>query len=290
MFTGSMVAVATPMHEDGSVDYEGYERLIDFHLKNNTDALVPVGTTGESATLDHDEHCKVVRFVVDKIANRMPVIAGTGANSTLEAVTLTQFAHKAGADACLLVTPYYNKPTQEGLYQHYKKVAESVPIPLIPYNVPSRTACDMLPETIERFLTINNIVAVKEAIGDLSRIEKLVDICGNKINILSGDDITSMESLLLGGKGVITVTGNIAPKLMHLMCKAAINGDRTLANSYNEKLLGLHENLFLESNPIPAKWALYKMGLIEKGIRLPLTWFSDIHHEKLLKAMELAEV
>ena len=290
MFTGSMVAVATPMHEDGSVDYEGYERLIDFHLKNNTDALVPVGTTGESATLDHDEHCKVVRFVVDKIANRMPVIAGTGANSTLEAVTLTQFAHKAGADACLLVTPYYNKPTQEGLYQHYKKVAESVPIPLIPYNVPSRTACDMLPETIERFLTINNIVAVKEAIGDLSRIKKLVDICGNKINILSGDDITSMESLLLGGKGVITVTGNIAPKLMHLMCKAAINGDRTLANSYNEKLLGLHENLFLESNPIPAKWALYKMGLIEKGIRLPLTWFSDIHHEKLLKAMELAEV
>jgi 4-hydroxy-tetrahydrodipicolinate synthase len=290
MFTGSMVAVATPMHEDGSVDYEGYERLIDFHLKNNTDALVPVGTTGESATLDHDEHCKVVRFVVDKIANRMPVIAGTGANSTLEAVTLTQFAHKAGADACLLVTPYYNKPTQEGLYQHYKKVAESVPIPLIPYNVPSRTACDMLPETIERFLTINNIVAVKEAIGDLSRIKKLVDICGNKINILSGDDITSMESLLLGGKGVITVTGNIAPKLMHLMCKAAINGDRTLANSYNEKLLGLHENLFLESNPIPAKWALYKMGLIEKGIRLPLTWFSDTHHEKLLKAMELAEV
>jgi 4-hydroxy-tetrahydrodipicolinate synthase len=290
MFTGSMVAIATPMHADGSVDYESYDRLIDFHLQNNTDALVPVGTTGESATLDHDEHCKVVRFVVEKIANRIPVIAGTGANSTLEAVTLTQFAHKAGADACLLVTPYYNKPTQEGLYQHYKKVAESVPIPLIPYNVPSRTACDMLPETIERFLTINNIVAVKEAIGDLSRIKKLVDICGDKINIFSGDDITSMESLLLGGKGVITVTGNIAPKLMHLMCKAAIDGDRSLANSYNEKLIGLHENLFLESNPIPAKWALCKMGLIEKGIRLPLTWFSEIHHEKLLKAMELAEV
>ena len=290
MFTGSMVAIATPMHADGSVDYKSYDRLIDFHLQNNTDALVPVGTTGESATLDHDEHCKVVRFVVEKIANRIPVIAGTGANSTLEAVTLTQFAHKAGADACLLVTPYYNKPTQEGLYQHYKKVAESVPIPLIPYNVPSRTACDMLPETIERFLTINNIVAVKEAIGDLSRIKKLVDICGDKINIFSGDDITSMESLLLGGKGVITVTGNIAPKLMHLMCKAAIDGDRSLANSYNEKLIGLHENLFLESNPIPAKWALCKMGLIEKGIRLPLTWFSEIHHEKLLKAMELAEV
>ena len=290
MFTGSMVAIATPMHADGSVDYESYDRLIDFHLQNNTDALVPVGTTGESATLDHDEHCKVVRFVVEKIANRIPVIAGTGANSTLEAVTLTQFAHKAGADACLLVTPYYNKPTQEGLYQHYKKVAESVQIPLIPYNVPSRTACDMLPETIERFLTINNIVAVKEAIGDLSRIKKLVDICGDKINIFSGDDITSMESLLLGGKGVITVTGNIAPKLMHLMCKAAIDGDRSLANSYNEKLIGLHENLFLESNPIPAKWALCKMGLIEKGIRLPLTWFSEIHHEKLLKAMELAEV
>ena len=289
-FIGSNVALITPMFADGAVDYEALNHLIDFHIDSGTSSIVAVGTTGESATVGVKEHLKIIDHTVKYAAKRIPIIAGTGANSTSEAIELTQEAKNLGADACLLVTPYYNKPTQEGLYQHYKKVAESVPIPLIPYNVPSRTACDMLPETIERFLTINNIVAVKEAIGDLSRIKKLVDICGDKINILSGDDITSMESLLLGGKGVITVTGNIAPKLMHLMCKAAIDGDRSLANSYNEKLLGLHENLFLESNPIPAKWALCKMGLIEKGIRLPLTWFSEIHHEKLLKAMELAEV
>ena len=290
MFTGSMVAVATPMYEDGSIDYESYESLIEFHIENKTDAIVPVGTTGESATLNHDEHCKAVTFVVNKVARRIPVIAGTGANSTLEAIALTKHAYEAGVDGCLSVTPYYNKPTQEGLYQHYKAIAESVPVPLIPYNVPGRTSVDMLPQTVERFLKINNIVAVKEAIGDLKRIRELVEICGEKINVLSGDDLTAMEALLLGGKGVITVTGNIAPKYMHLMCKAAIEGNRSLAEEYDKKLIGLHKNLFLESNPIPAKWALYKMGLIKKGMRLPLTQFSEKYHKKLLDSMKLAEV
>jgi len=290
MFTGSMVAVATPMHEDGSIDYESYERLIEFHIENKTDAIVPVGTTGESATLNHDDHCKAVTFVVNTVAKRIPVIAGTGANSTLEAIALTKHAYEAGVDGCLSVTPYYNKPTQEGLYQHYKAIAESVPVPLIPYNVPGRTSVDMLPETVERFLKINNIVAVKEAIGDLARIKKLVEICGEKINVLSGDDLTAMEALLLGGKGVITVTGNIAPKYMHLMCKAAIEGNRSLAEEYDKKLIGLHKNLFLESNPIPVKWALYKMGLIKKGMRLPLTQFSKEYHAKLLDSMKLAGV
>ena len=290
MFTGSMVAVATPMNEDGSIDYDSYENLIEFHIENKTDAIVPVGTTGESATIDHDEHCEIVSFVVNKVSKRIPVIAGTGANSTSEAIALTKYAYEAGVDGCLSVTPYYNKPTQEGLYQHYKTIAEAVPVPLIPYNVPGRTSVDMLPKTVERFLKINNIVAVKEAIGDLKRIKELVDICGSKINILSGDDLTAMEALLIGGKGVITVTGNIAPKYMHLMCKAAIEGDRKLAQEYDKKIVGLHKDLFLESNPIPTKWALHKMGLIKKGIRLPLTSFSEEHHAKLLNSMQLAEV
>ena len=290
MFTGSMVAVATPMFKDGSIDYESYEKLIEFHIENKTDALVPVGTTGESATLDHKEHCRVVSFVVDKVSNRIPVIAGTGANSTSEAISLTKYAYEAGADGCLSVTPYYNKPTQEGLYQHFKAIADAVPVPLIPYNVPGRTSCDMLPETVERFLDIKNIVAIKEAIGDLDRIKQLVDICEEKINILSGDDLTAKDALLLGGKGVITVTGNIAPKFMHLMCKAAIEGDRKLAEEYDNKIIGLHRDLFLESNPIPVKWALNKMGLIKEGIRLPLTIFSEEHHEKLLSSMKMAEV
>ena len=290
MFTGSMVAVATPMNEDGSIDYDSYENLIEFHIENKTDAIVPVGTTGESATINHDEHCEIVSFVVDKVSKRIPVIAGTGANSTSEAIALTKYAYEAGVDGCLSVTPYYNKPTQEGLYKHYKTIAEAVPVPLIPYNVPGRTSVDMLPKTVERFLKINNIVAVKEAIGDLKRIKELVDICGSKINILSGDDLTAMEALLIGGKGVITVTGNIAPKYMHLMCKAAIEGDRKLAQEYDKKIVGLHKDLFLESNPIPTKWALHKMGLIKNGIRLPLTSFSEEHHAKLLNSMQLAEV
>ena len=289
MLKGSFTALITPF-KDGKIDEESFRSFIDFQIDKGIHGVVPVGTTGESATLDHDEHCKVVSFVVDKVANRIPVIAGTGANSTSEAIFLTKYAYEAGVDGCLSVTPYYNKPTQEGLYQHFKAIAEAVPVPLIPYNVPGRTSCDMLPKTVERFLDIKNIVAIKEAIGDLDRIKQLVDICGGKINILSGDDLTAKEALLLGGKGVITVTGNIAPKFMHLMCKAAIEGDRKLAEEYDKKIIGLHKDLFLESNPIPAKWALYKMGLIKEGIRLPLTFFSEEHHEKLLKSMKMAEV
>ena len=289
MFKGSNVALITPFKNNG-LDEEAYIKLIHFHMGNGTSGLVPAGTTGESPTLSHKEHQRVIDLCIKESNGKIPVIAGTGANSTSEAIALTKYAYEAGVDGCLSVTPYYNKPTQEGLYQHYKAIAEAGPVPLIPYNVPGRTSCDMLPETVERFLKIDNIVAVKEAIGDLDRIKKLVEICGDKINILSGDDLTAMEALLLGGKGVITVTGNIAPKYMHLMCKAAIEGNRDLAQDYDKKIIGLHRDLFLESNPIPAKWALYKMGLIKKGIRLPLTLFSEEHYEKLLNSMKMAEV
>ena len=289
MFKGSNVALITPF-KNNELDIDAYIKLIHFQISNGTNGLVPAGTTGESPTLSHNEHQKVIDLCVKESNGKTIVIAGTGSNSTEEAISLTTHAEKAGADAALVVTPYYNKPTQEGLYQHYKAIAEAVPVPLIPYNVPGRTSVDMLPKTVERFLKINNIVAVKEAIGDLKRIKELVDICGSKINILSGDDLTAMEALLIGGKGVITVTGNIAPKYMHLMCKAAIEGDRKLAQEYDKKIVGLHKDLFLESNPIPTKWALHKMGLIKKGIRLPLTSFSEEHHAKLLNSMQLAEV
>ncbi|MEC7885229.1 MAG: 4-hydroxy-tetrahydrodipicolinate synthase [Pseudomonadota bacterium] len=290
MFKGSMVAIATPMLKGGEVDYEAYERLINFHLKNQTDALVPVGTTGESATLDHKEHCEVLKFVVEKVGGKLPVIAGTGANSTSEAIILTKYALEAGADACLLVTPYYNKPSQEGLYQHYKLVAKEVQIPIVLYNVPGRTACDMLPSTVKRFLDIDNIVGIKEAIGDLKRIEQLLDVCNDKISIISGDDPTAMETILLGGKGVITVTGNIAPTYMHQMCEAALKGNREEAEKYNNKMKGLYTSLFIESNPIPVKCALYKMGLIEEGIRLPLTWLSREHEKNLEITMIEADI
>ena len=289
MFKGSNVALITPF-KNNSLDEEAYIKLIHFHMDNGTSGLVPAGTTGESPTLSHDEHQRVIDLCINESNGKIPVIAGTGSNSTEEAISLTSHAEKAGANAALIVTPYYNKPTQEGLYQHYKAIAEAVPVPLIPYNVPGRTSCDMLPKTVERFLNIDNIVAVKEAIGDLDRIKQLVEICGDKINILSGDDLTAMDALLLGGKGVITVTGNIAPKYMHLMCKAALEGNKDLAQEYDKKIIGLHRDLFLESNPIPAKWALYKMGLMKKGIRLPLTLFSEEHHEKLLNSMKMAEV
>ena len=289
MFFGSIPAVVTPF-KNNEVDYNSLNKILEYLIKNNSNGLVPCGTTGESPTLSHDEHKKIVEETIRITDKRIPVIAGTGANSTSEAIDLTRFAADAGVDGCLSVTPYYNKPTQEGLFLHFKTIAESVPIPLIPYNVPGRTSCDMLPETVERFLNISNIVAIKEAIGDVERIKTLVNICDEKINILSGDDLTAMEALLSGGKGVITVTGNIAPKYMHLMCKAAIDGDRKLAEKYDKKIEGLHKDLFLESNPIPAKWALYKMGLIKKGIRLPLTSFSEKYHERLSKSMRLAGV
>ena len=290
MFHGSMVALVTPMRADGAVDNEALERLVDFHVENGTDAIVAVGTTGESATLDEKEHCDVIRRVVDHAAGRIPIIAGTGANSTREAIDLTRCAQQAGADACLLVTPYYNKPTQEGLYLHFRAVAEAVAIPQILYNVPGRTAVDMLPETVFRLADISNIVGIKEATGDLSRGQEILDGCGDKLDLYSGDDATAMDLILAGAKGDISVTANVAPKAMHDMCAAALKGDRAEAVRINEGLLGLHQDLFLEANPIPVKWALQEMGLIPEGIRLPLTPLAESCHAPLREAMQQAGV
>ncbi len=290
MFQGSMVALVTPMQSDGSVDDDALSQLIDFHIKNGTDAIIAVGTTGESATLNEHEHCTLVKRIVELVAGRLPVIAGTGANSTTEAIALTACAKDAGADACLLVTPYYNKPTQEGLYLHHKAIAEAVDIPQILYNVPGRTAVDMLPETIERLSKISNIIGVKEATGDLSRIPDIIERCGKDFDVYTGDDATAMEAILLGAKGDISVTANVAPAEMHEMCVAALNGEREKASLINKNLMGLHENLFLEANPIPVKWALSEMQIIPTGIRLPLTVFSEQYHEALRQAMRQANV
>lgn len=288
MFSGSMVALVTPMLSDGSVDQKSLENLVEFHIENGTDAIVAMGTTGESATLNEQEHCRVITDVVEVADNRIPVIAGTGANSTTEAIELTQCAMQAGADACLLVTPYYNKPTQEGLYLHFKKIAESVAIPQILYNVPGRTAVDMLPQTIARLAGISNIVGIKEATGDLQRGKQIIDECGDKLDVYSGDDDTAMELILLGARGDISVTANIAPKAMHEMCTAALAGDRAAASQINNRLAALHKKLFVESNPIPVKWALYEMGLIPDGIRLPLTPLDSQYHDVVRDAIKQA--
>ncbi len=290
MFSGSMVALVTPMHADGSVDQVSLAKLVEFHVENGTDAIVVMGTTGESATLNEKEHCQTIKQVVDFSNNRIPVIAGTGANSTSEAIDLTQCAMSAGADACLLVTPYYNKPTQEGLYQHFKKVAETVAIPQILYNVPGRTAVDMLPETVARLAGISNIVGIKEATGDLSRGQQIMDECGDKLDVYSGDDATAMELILSGARGDISVTANVAPKAMHEMCTAALAGDRESATVINERLQALHNKLFVESNPIPVKWALYEMGMIPEGIRLPLTILNEQYHDVVRDAIKQASL
>jgi 4-hydroxy-tetrahydrodipicolinate synthase len=275
MIQGSIVALVTPMYENGAIDKESLEKLVKYHINQGTDALVAVGTTGESATLSENEHCEVIKTVVDYVSGRIPVIAGTGSNSTIEAINLTHKAQQAGADACLIVTPYYNKPTQEGLYLHYKAIAEAVDIPQILYNVPGRTACDMLPETIGRLSKLTNIIGVKEATGDLTRVKKIRDLAGEDFAIYTGDDATSVEFCLLGGNGSITVTGNVAPRLAHEMIMAAITGDKETALAIDEKLADLHKNLFIQSNPIPVKWAVAEMGLMRQGIRLPLTWLTE---------------
>ena len=290
MFHGSMVALVTPMQTDGSVDFECLRSLVEFHIENGTDAIVAVGTTGESATLDEKEHCEVISKVVEVSNGRIPVIAGTGANSTREAIDLTKCAMKAGADACLLVTPYYNKPTQEGLYQHFKAVAEAVPIPQILYNVPGRTAVDMTNDTVERLANISNIVGIKDATGDMERGADLIKRCGDRIDVYSGDDSTTLELIKLGGKGCISVTANVAPRDMHEMCSAALAGEASTGENINQKLMPLHKNLFAESNPIPVKWALHEMGLIPDGIRLPLTPLAEQHHEIVRSAMKQAGV
>jgi len=286
MFHGSMVALVTPMYADGGLDEASLRTLIEFHMENGTDAIVTVGTTGESATLDEREHCAVIRQVVDFVRGRVPVIAGTGANSTSEAITLTRYAMQAGADACLLVTPYYNKPTQEGLYLHYKAIAAAVPIPQILYNVPARTACDLLPETVQRLADIPNIIGIKEATGNLERVREILLRCGDTIRVYAGDDSAALEVMMMGGKGVISVTANIAPRLMHDMCVAALQGDRIKAQAINDRLAPLHRDLFIESNPIPVKWALHQMGLIPPGIRLPLTPLSEAGQAPVRQAMQ----
>lgn len=290
MFHGSMVALVTPMREDGSVDDVSLAKLIEFHIDQGTDAIVAVGTTGESATLDEQEHCDLIRRMVEMTAGRVPVIAGTGANSTTEAITLTRCALKAGADACLLVTPYYNKPTQEGLYLHHKAIAEAVPIPQILYNVPGRTAVDMLPDTVERLSKVSNIVGLKEATGSLERAREILERCGDRLDLYSGDDATSCEFLLLGGKGLISVTANVAPAAMHNLCVAAMAGDRAAALAIDAPLRALHRDLFVEANPIPVKWALHEMGLIPLGIRLPLTPLSPQYHATVREALHQAGI
>ncbi|HRX60466.1 MAG TPA: 4-hydroxy-tetrahydrodipicolinate synthase [Candidatus Competibacter sp.] len=289
MFRGSMVAIVTPMRADGALDYEALARLVEFHIENGTDAIISVGTTGESATLDFEEHIRVVQRTVELVKGRIPVIAGTGANSTTEALHLTQCSMEAGADACLLVTPYYNKPTQEGLYRHYKLIADRVAIPQILYNVPGRTACDLKPETVERLADIPNIVGIKEA-STLERIQELARRCGERLDVYSGDDGIAAEAILSGAKGVISVTANVAPRLMHEMSVAALAGDRTQTEAVNGRLIELHKALFLESNPIPVKWAVHQLGLIPPGIRLPLTPLSEAFQPAVRAAMQQAGV
>ena len=290
MISGSMVALATPMYADGSLDWDKLHELVEWHIEQGTRALVAVGTTGESATLDVHEHLEVIRRVVDQVAGRIPVIAGTGANSTTEAIELTATAAKCGADACLLVTPYYNKPTQEGLYQHFKTVAKAVDIPQILYNVPGRTAVDMLPETVKRLSAVSNIVGIKEATGDLERAREVIELTPEGFAVYSGDDATAVELMLLGGHGNISVTANVAPAAVAQMCEAALAGDAETARAINQRIDILHKTLFVESNPIPVKWALKEMGRIDSGIRLPLTVLSPEHHGVVRDALRSAGV
>ena len=291
---GSMVAIVTPMTggvtPDSAIDWSSFDRFIEFHIANGTDGIVAVGTTGESATLSEEEHCDAIKHVVDTVAGRIPVIAGTGANSTSEAIRLTQCAKEAGADACLLVTPYYNKPTQAGLVAHHSVVAEAVDIPQILYNVPGRTACDMAVETICELAKVPNIVGVKEATGEVSRVAPLRAGCGDEFLLLSGDDLTGRDFMLAGGDGVISVTANVAPKLMSELCKAAIGGDAEKAQQVDEKLVALHRDLFVQSNPIPVKWAVHEMGFCEQAIRLPLTWLTASEQVVVKKAMVAADI
>lgn len=288
--TGSIVALVTPMNSDDSVDWAALERLLDIHLVAGTSAIGAVGTTGESATLSVPEHCEVIKHCVSYIAGRIPIVAGTGANSTWEAIKLTQAAADAGADACLLVTPYYNRPTQLGLYEHFKAVSEAVDIPQILYNVPGRTAVDMHNDTTVRLVELNNIVGIKDATGDLARGRELIERCAPEVAIYSGDDPTAMELMLAGGHGSISVTANVAPTQIAQMCKHALAGEAEAAQKINSQLDGLNAALFLEANPIPVKWALAQRNLIGDGIRLPLTPLAQEYHSTVLAAMEAAGV
>jgi 4-hydroxy-tetrahydrodipicolinate synthase len=281
MITGSIVALATPMHDSGDIDWENLDRLVEFHIKEGTDSIVAVGTTGESATLNTKEHCAVMDRVIKTVAGRVPVIAGTGANSTSEAIELTQEAKNLGADACLLVTPYYNKPTQEGLFLHHQAIAKAVDLGQILYNVPGRTAVDMLPETIARIAEIDQVIGIKEATGDLVRAKQVIDLVGNKIAVYSGDDETAYKMMLMGGHGNISVTANVLPKKMAELCRLSLAGKTEEAEALNAELMAMHNAMFVESNPIPVTWALHQMGRMTAGIRLPLTPLAEQHRRNM---------
>ncbi|MDN5561057.1 MAG: 4-hydroxy-tetrahydrodipicolinate synthase [Psychrobacter sp.] len=287
---GSMVALVTPMHPDGTVDYKRLADLIDWQIEQGTHCLVAVGTTGESATLSMQEHSDVIRYFVQHVKGRVPVIAGTGANNTMEAIKLTQDAADAGADCALLVAPYYNKPPQEGLYQHYKAIARAVNIPQMLYNVPGRTVVDIAQETVERLADIDNIVAIKDATGSIARGEQLIKAVGDRIVVLSGDDGTALDLMQFGGKGNISVTANVAPKAMSETFTAALRGDFDAAHKVHDVVKHLHRDLFIESSPIPAKYALHKMGMIDTGIRLPLVWLAEQHHATIDDALVRANL
>lgn len=285
MITGSLVALATPMHPDGEIHWDQLDRLVDFHLENGTHGIVAVGTTGESSTLIPEEHLSVIGHIIKRVNGRIPVLAGTGGNSTHEAINLTREAHKLGADACLQVVPYYNKPSQEGLYRHFRTIAEAVPVNQVLYNVPGRTACDMMNETVERLADIPNIVGIKDATGNIPRGAELIKRLEGRMVVYSGDDATATDLMLAGGKGNVSVTANVAPRGMADLCAAAVAGDQERANELNERLMPLHRKLFLEANPIPVKWALHRMGLIDEGIRLPLTPLDPTFHAEVEDAL-----
>ncbi len=290
MFRGSLVALVTPMTESGEVDHVAFGRLLDWHGRQGTDGIVIAGTTGESATVSAAETAELLQIAVQRIGGRMPIIAGTGSNSTAEAVERTRAACELGVDGVLVVTPYYNRPPQEGLYRHFSVVADAASVPLILYNVPSRTACDLLPETVERLGAHPQIIGIKEATGNVERGAEILARCGDDFLLLSGDDATCRELIRIGAQGVITVTANVAPKLMREMVEAALSDDQAQARELDDRLAGLHKALFVEANPIPAKWALERLGLIGAGIRLPLTRLAEEHHVVVLEAMRRAGV
>jgi 4-hydroxy-tetrahydrodipicolinate synthase len=290
LISGSIVALVTPMFDDGSIDWDSMDTLLEMHIREGTGAIVSVGTTGESATLSVKEHCAVIAHTVAKVGGAIPVIAGTGANSTAEAIELTASAQADGADACLLVTPYYNKPTQEGLYQHYKCIAEAVSIPQILYNVPGRTGVDMLPATVGRLAEIENIIGIKEATGDLQRGREVLDVCAGKMTVYSGDDETAAELILMGAMGNVSVTANVAPALMAELCRLAMAGDASATRALDAKLQPLHAAMFLESNPIPVKWALAQQGRIGHHLRLPMTELAPVYHEQVIEALSTLDL
>lgn len=289
MFSGSITALVTPMHANGEIDFAAAKRLVERQIEAGANGLVVCGSTGEAATLSQAESIKLLEAVVQQTKKRIPVIAGTGNYSTQVTIDKTRAAMEAGADACLLVTPYYNKPTQEGLYQHFKAVAQAVPIPQILYNIPGRTGCDMLPTTVEKLSHIPNIVGLKEASISLVRAEELILRCGERMNLFTSDDIDTLPAILLGFKGAISVTGNIAPNKMQRMVHAVLKGDSKTARELNQQLMPLHKNLFIETNPIPAKWLLAEKKLMESGIRLPLVALSEQHHATLRQLLDLVE-